>query len=257
MKTPPRKDRTSIIIAGEDPLVAEYSELAAARGYDVVPLAKLKTQKSGGAEASIALELTNLDKGAKKTNLTGLDKLLPATTAIVTSSATVTVLEQSSWVNMKHRLVGVAALPSFLQRSLVEIAPSAHTIEPTVQVARTFFSTLGKDVAVVQDRVGMVLPRILCQLINEAMFAVQQEVAAPKEIDLAMQLGMNFPFGPLEWGEKVGFNQVRGVLEALSQDLAEERYRICPLLKEIAAVGVFWNSAGGMEKNSPGAATKA
>ena len=86
----------------------------------------------------------------------------------------------------------------------------------------------------------MVLPRILCQIINEAMFAVQQEVAAPNDLDTAMKLGMNFPSGPLEWGEKIGFKQVYAVLDALHVDLGEERYRICPLLKEIAVTGKFW-----------------
>jgi len=84
------------------------------------------------------------------------------------------------------------------------------------------------------------LPRILCQIINEAMFAVQQDVAVPKDVDMAMKLGMNFPSGPIEWGEKIGFKQVYAVLDALHADLGEERYRICPLLKDIAVTGKFW-----------------
>ena len=86
----------------------------------------------------------------------------------------------------------------------------------------------------------MVLPRILCQIINEAMSAAKQDVALPKDTDTAMRLGMNYPSGPIEWGEKIGFNLVYAVLNALHNDLGEERCRICPLLKEIAATGKFW-----------------
>ncbi len=72
------------------------------------------------------------------------------------------------------------------------------------------------------------------------MSAAQQDVALPKDTDTGMRIGMNYPSGPIEWGEKIGFNQVYAVLNALHNDLGEERYRICPLLKEIAATGKFW-----------------
>ncbi len=152
----------------------------------------------------------------------------------------VSVLDQSQWIVMRHRLVGIAALPTLIRNSVVEVSPSVYTNESAVDVARRFFTSVKKEIAIVQDRVGMVLPRVLCQIINEAMFAVQQDVAAPKDIDTAMKLGMNFPSGPIEWGEKIGFKQVVAVLEALYGDLGEERYRICPLLKEIAVTGKFW-----------------
>jgi len=228
------------LILGDDPLVREYADVAAAAGYEILLQPKIKNLKSQAEQVSIALELTNIDPAVKRSNLTALDKVLPETTAILTSSVTMTVLDQSSWLGMKHRVVGIAALPTFIAHEVAEIAPSIHTLQSSVEVARNFFLSLKKETAVVQDRVGMVLPRILCQIINEALFAVQQGVASPKEIDVAMKLGMNYPLGPLEWGEKIGFDQVYAVLDSLQRDLREERYRICPLLKEIATTGNFW-----------------
>lgn len=220
--------------------MSEYSEIAAHSNYEIIPPSKIKNLRSIAEKVSITLELSNLDTEGKKKNLLMLDKALPPTTAILSSSVTITSLEQSSWLTMKHRLVGIAALPTLIQNTLVEIAPSIHTIESTVDVTRKFFKSIQKDVAIVQDRVGMVLPRILCQIINEAMFAVQQEVALPQDIDVAMKLGMNYPSGPIEWGEKIGFAQVCAVLEALHRDMGEERYRLCPLLKQLATTGKFW-----------------
>ena len=229
-----------MLVLGDEALVREYTETAASSGYEVIHQPAMKNLKSLAERVSIVLELTNLDAAVKKSNLVALDKVLPQTTAILTSSVTVTVLDQSSWVMMKHRLVGIAALPTFIAHEVTEIAPSIHTLQSSVDVARRFFSSLKKETSIVQDRVGMVLPRILCQIINEALFAVQQGVGSPKEIDVAMKLGMNFPLGPLEWGEKIGFDQVYAVLDSLQRDLREERYRICPLLKEIATTGKFW-----------------
>lgn len=236
----PQKARPAVIVLGDGALVAEYAEITAASGYEVLLQPNMKSLKALAERTAIALELTNINVASKKNNLVALDKALPATTAILSSSVNITVLDQSAWLAMKHRLIGVAALPTLIAHTVMEIAPSVHTLESTVAVARNFFASLKKEVTVVQDRVGMVLPRIICQIINEAMFAVQQDVASPKEIDVAMKLAVNYPLGPLEWGEKIGFAQVYAVLDALHRDLGEERYRICPLLKAIAATGKFW-----------------
>jgi 3-hydroxybutyryl-CoA dehydrogenase len=88
----------------------------------------------------------------------------------------------------------------------------------------------------------MVMPRILCQIINEAMFAIQQDIALPKEIDEALKLAMHFPLGPIEWGEKIRFQNVVDVLDALHQSTGEERYRVAPLLRQMASAGKFWNN---------------
>lgn len=229
-----------MLIVGDDSLVAEYSEIVSAFNYATISPNKIKNLKPIAGTVSIALELSNLDLDRKRKNLEALDKTLPETTAILSSSVNVSALDQSQWIIMKQRLVGIAALPTLIRNSVIEVSPTVYTNESAIDVARRFFSSMKKDIAIVQDRVGMVLPRILCQIINEAMFAVQQDVALPKDIDTAMRLGMNYPSGPIEWGERIGFKQVYAVLDALHTDLGEERYRICPLLKEIAITGKFW-----------------
>src|SRR5208283_601070 len=104
-------------------------------------------------------------------------KALPETTAILSSSINVSALDQSQWIMMKQRLVGIAALPTMIRNSVIEVSPTVYTNESAIEIARRFFFSIKKNIAIVQDRVGMVLPRILCQIINEAMFAVQQDVA--------------------------------------------------------------------------------
>lgn len=230
----------SIFIVGDTALVAEYSSVISAHHFHILPPEKIKSLRTHAKNISLAIELSNLDREQKRKNLTVLDAALPATTAILSSSVTVSVIEQAQWLHMKHRLAGIAALPTFLQNSLVEVAPSVHTIEATMEVVRKFFASLGKEIAIVQDRAGLVLPRILCQIINEAMFAAQTNVASPSDIDTAMKLGTNYPLGPIEWGEKIGFDQVRATLDALFDDMHEERYRVCPLLKQLAMTGKFW-----------------
>jgi 3-hydroxybutyryl-CoA dehydrogenase len=86
----------------------------------------------------------------------------------------------------------------------------------------------------------MVFPRIICHIINQAAFAVQEEIADPRDIDTAMKAGAGFPLGPFEWADKLGVQQVYAVLSALHRDLGEDRTRVSTLLKQMALGGTWW-----------------
>ena len=97
-------------------------------------------------------------------------------------------------------------------------------------MSKIFINT-GKQFSVIQDRVGMVMPRILSMLVNES-FALQEEIATPDAIDTAMKLGTNYPFGLIEWGERIGYDYVVKTLQAINDEYGEDRYRTAPLLKQ-------------------------
>ena len=245
-----KKQKAILSIIGESPLVEEYAELCSARGYEVVvqwnsgaQTAKPKGYKQSNiipSKTSLALELTNTDLSMKRKNLERLDKALPPTSAILSTSITVSATEQSGWIQKKHRLAGFGALPGFLERPLVEVAPTVFSPPETIEVVSVFFRSIGKEIEIVQDRVGMVLPRILCQIINESIFALQDDVASPADIDTAMKLGANYPLGPVEWADRIGIKTVNAVLAALENDIREDRYRVAPLLKQLAESGEWW-----------------
>jgi 3-hydroxybutyryl-CoA dehydrogenase len=158
--------------------------------------------------------------------------MLSPSVAILSSSVTVTVAEQAGWVKRRERLIGIGALPSLLEGSLIEIAPSDETAESTLLKAKEFTALLGKEAAIVQDSIGLVMPRILCMLTNEAYFAIMEGVAGGYDIDTAMKLGTNYPTGPVERGEKIGIRHIHAVLTALFKYFGEDRYRVAPLLEK-------------------------
>jgi 3-hydroxybutyryl-CoA dehydrogenase len=84
----------------------------------------------------------------------------------------------------------------------------------------------------VNSRVGLITPRVVCMIINEAFYTVQEGTATEGDIDQAMKLGTNYPMGPFEWCDKIGLADVYETLEALYQDTHDERYKICSLLKQ-------------------------
>ena len=120
---------------------------------------------------------------------------------------------------------------------LVELTRSPTTSDAAARAAETFFASLGRHVEWVGDAPGLVLGRIVCQLVNEACFAIGDGVGAPEDIDAGMVLGLNHPRGPLEWGDAIGPSSVLGVIAALYDEYREERYRAAPALLRAARTG--------------------
>ena len=133
-----------------------------------------------------------------------------------------------------ERVVGIGAFPTLLGGPRLELAASLRTGGPAIAAAGEVLARIGKSPSVVQDRVGLVMPRILCMVMNEAFFALTEQVASPADIDTAMKLGTNYPRGPLEWANLIGVGQVVAVLDALRAATGEERYRVAPLLYQMS-----------------------
>lgn len=139
-------------------------------------------------------------------------------------------LAEISYYNpgIECRLVRFNGLPTFLNRPLLEISlVNPQDEEEVAEICRE----LGTGYAVVADRVGMATPRIICMIINEAYYTVQEGTASREDIDLGMKLGTSYPYGPFEWCERMGVRHVYELLEAVYEDTKDERYKICPLLK--------------------------
>ncbi len=245
-----RSKRKSVYLAGEPEIVREFGEVCAAAGFGVIcaPGPRGSSPLPPGFRRSAAVpvtvlaaaELTNTDRERKKKNLATLDTSLPARIPILTSAVTVTAGEQATWVRRPSRLIGFGAFPTLLGGPLVEVTVSLRTEQSSLELARQFFRQIGKEVSVVQDRVGLVMPRILCMLINEACFALTENIASPRDIDTAMKLGTNYPRGPVEWANLIGIGQVVSVLEALRKGTGEERYRLAPLLQQMSIEPGSW-----------------
>ncbi|MGB1205152.1 MAG: 3-hydroxyacyl-CoA dehydrogenase family protein [Chitinophagales bacterium] len=129
---------------------------------------------------------------------------------------------------LKCCLVGFNALPTFINRPLWEISLFRPSDLPVLD---QLLGKLSLPYKVVADRVGMVTPRIVCMIINEAFYALQENIASREAIDKAMKLGTRHPYGPFEWTEKIGVENVYLCLAAIYEDTKDECFKICPALK--------------------------
>jgi 3-hydroxybutyryl-CoA dehydrogenase len=140
--------------------------------------------------------------------------------------------------------VGFHALPPLAGAHLVELTRSETSSPLAAARAERFFNALGKHVAWVGDAPGLVLGRIVCQVVNESAFALGEGVGDARDIDLGMVLGLSHPRGPFEWADEIGLDHVLGLLEALCAEYREERYRPAPALRQMVAAGRLGRSTG-------------
>lgn len=243
----------TVYVTGEPELMEEFGALLVRAGARVAGRpqpgaargalpAGIKKSAAVPRTAAVGIELTNANHALKKKNLQFLDAGLPKGAILLSSSVTVAAHEQASWIKHPERLVGISALPTLVGRPLMELAPCVQTDAETLRSTAAFFAGLKKEIAVIQDRVGMVAPRVVCAVINEACFAVGENIATAADIDTAMKLGTSYPRGPIEWGNAIGFHQVAAVLDALQRDLGDDRYRIAPVLRHLASGRRWWGT---------------
>jgi 3-hydroxybutyryl-CoA dehydrogenase len=188
-----------VVVAGDSPIADELFELAALAGWDVAP-----PGETGGEVPYLALDC--------RASLNQLEGDGPA--------------------------VGFHALPPLDGCRLVELTRTPSTSTSAAERATHFFGTLGKHVVWVADAPGLVLGRIVCQLVNEAAFALGEGVGSADDVDAGMVRGLNHPRGPLEWADAIGLEHVGGVLAALLHETGEERYRLAPELRRRMALGL-------------------
>ncbi len=140
--------------------------------------------------------------------------------------------------------VGFHVLPPLARSGLVELTRSESSSPVAAARAERFFAALGKHVAWVGDAPGLVLGRIVCQVINESAFALGEGVGSAEDVDTGMVLGLSHPRGPFEWADAIGLDHVLSVLAALCEEYREERYRPAPALRRLVAAGRLGAASG-------------
>ena len=121
---------------------------------------------------------------------------------------------------------------------LTELTRLPSTDAGAAEEAERFFGALGLHVEWVEDAPGLVLGRIVCQLVNEAAFAVGEGVGSADDVDAGLTLGLNHPRGPVAWGRAIGLDAVLATIDGLFEERREERYRAAPLLRRAVSAGL-------------------
>lgn len=129
-----------------------------------------------------------------------------------------------------------------MERDVAVIAVAASNPDSANQKAIGWLQQQGKRVMQIADYPGLLIWRTVAMIANEALDALQKGVASEKDIDTAMRLGVNYPSGPIAWGERLGWQRLLALLENLQRHYGEERYRPCSLLRQRALLESSYES---------------
>ena len=215
-----------VVIAGETPLAEQLREAAGEAGWAVAD--PLEAQEL--ATPFLILDLTGIEEPEAP--------LQGAPQAICVAAGSLASLDPGG------SGVGFHALPPARSTRLVELTRGPDSADSAAEAAEHFFETLGKHTLWVDDAPGLVLGRIVCQVVNEAAFALGEGLASAEDIDAGMVHGLSYPRGILAWADEIGLDHVLSVLDALALERGEERYRAAPVLRRLGWGGRLGRQTG-------------
>jgi len=173
-----------------------------------------------------------------------LDKLAPAATILSSNTSSISLTKIAAATKRPEKVIGMHFFNPVPLMKLLEIVRGLATSDETTAVASEVGTRMGKVPVEAMDSPGFISNRILCPMINEAIFTLQEGIGTPEAIDTVMKLGMNHPMGPLTLADMIGLDVVLFVLEVMQRDLGEDKYRPAPLLRKMVDAGYLGRKTG-------------
>ena len=252
--------------AGIDVLMQDINEAALERGLKTVSGSLDRLVKKGSiddarkaeimariratprpddlAAADLVIEAATENEDLKVRILKSVEAIVKPGAIIATNTSSISITRLAAATHHPERFVGMHFFNPVPVMALVEIIRGLRTSDETVAAVSELARRLGKTPIGVRNSAGFVVNRILCPMINEAIFALQDGLASAEEIDAGMKLGCNHPIGPLALCDLIGLDVELAVMEVLYGSFNDSKYRPAPLLREMVDAGMLGRKAG-------------
>ena len=208
-------------------------------------LSKLKSAATLKDFSSVDLVIEAIvENAAIKAKVFGeLEQSLPAHAIIASNTSSISITQLAASTKRPEKVIGMHFMNPVPVMQLVEIIRGLQTSDETYAAVDSCSKAMGKITVLAKDSPGFIVNRILCPMINEAIYLLQEGVKA-EDIDNAMKLGTNQPMGPLQLADFVGLETLLYILRILHSELGEDKYRPCPLLVKYVEAGWYGKKVG-------------
>lgn len=202
------------------------------------------TSFSDLSEADLVVEAVFEDMNVKKEIFKKLDENTRPEVILATNTSSLPIVELAVITSKADKVVGMHFFNPAPIMKLVEIIKTITTSDDTVDFAYDFAKVLGKEPVKTKDTPGFIVNRVLIPMLNEAVFALQDGVGSPEDIDKAMKFGTNQPIGPLALIDLIGLDVTLNVIDVFYNEFQDSKYRAAPLLRQMVRAGWLGRKTG-------------
>ena len=196
------------------------------------------------AEADLVIEAATENPELKFKIFRDMDTHASINAILATNTSSISITKIAAVTKRPEKVIGMHFMNPVPLMKLVEVIRGLATSDDTMTTTLEVCKWMGKEPVEANDSPGFISNRILCPMINEAVFALQENVGTPEAIDQVMKLGMNHPMGPLTLADLIGLDVVLFVMEVLQRDLGEDKYRPAYLLRKMVDAGYLGRKPG-------------
>jgi len=231
-------------IAGSLDRLVKKEKLSATDRDAALARVRTTTRYEDLSNVDLVIEAATENPAIKIEILRRIDAIAKPGAIVASNTSSISITQLAAVTARADRFLGMHFFNPVPMMALVELIRGLQTSDATVSAAEALARKLGKTPIVVKNSPGFVVNRILCPMLNEAVFALQEGLASAEAIDEGMKLGCNHPIGPLALCDMIGLDVLLAVMNVFYADFNDPKYRPAPLLREMVAAGWLGRKTG-------------
>jgi 3-hydroxybutyryl-CoA dehydrogenase len=196
------------------------------------------------SDCEIVVEAATENQDLKRKIFAEIDRVLAPSAILATNTSSISITLLAAQTRRPEQVIGMHFMNPVPLMSLVEIIRGLQTSDATYETTLALSRALGKEVVTARDVPGFIVNRLLIPFLNEACFALAENLGTVEDIDKGVKLGLNHPMGPFQLADLIGLDTCLAIAEVLHRELGEDKYRPAPLLRSYVAAGWLGRKSG-------------